>query len=325
MLQITNPMILDFCSRYPEFNIENLLIHFIDTFNKTIDSQDMSSSALSLLYQDIRNEFSLMKSHLDNKLVFTIQDNLQHINWQVPCNAINSIISNEYIAKFDRIQDRLNSLHALNYNANGTLVSVENQINGLTSKLSTTTAKGKIGETKIEDYLSKIFRNSHVHSVASKNQIGNMDLILETEGYPIVKFEIKNYSKKVGKEQVKKFERDILESTCHGIFISLNSEISGKPHFYVDILTQNCVAIYLCVTDNFCDIETAVKVIYNLDPIIRNKSDVVQLSQTTVKKIICSIEHFQTIISTIERGLGHQLENLKQLKFDTLKSLLSFS
>jgi hypothetical protein len=157
--------------------------------------------------------------------------------------------------------------------------------------------------------LENKFPTHTIETVPSKKQKGRMDLSLVKDGYPVILLDLKDYSTTVPKNEVEKFEQDVLLSNNHGILVSPFSNISGKMNFQITLI-NNKIAMYInnCNLDA-TDIENAIRIIYDLDRYLFT-------SEENDNNISIKIENLEQINTLI-------LENIEKIK--KVKSYLSLA
>ena len=194
-------------------------------------------------------------------------------------------------------------------------------------KMKNPAARGHVTETKTKNILETAFPDSTVLQVPSKNQKGRMDIELIREGYPKILIDTKDYSSTVGKQEIEKFERDILMSNTHGILFSPFSGIYNKNNLQVTRL-NNSLAVYICNTGmETGDLINAVKIIYDVDKFISTSTDlsIVEISTDTLMKVNILIQDQTSQIKEIKNHLNGALKYCDNLMLSEIKRLLGIS
>ena len=122
--------------------------------------------------------------------------------------------------------------------------------------------KGQCSEQLLQNVLNRLFPAADIINTSGFRASG--DLRLKRDGKPDILFENKLYENNVPAEEVKKFVRDVGEQKCHGILLSQNSGVVGKPNFHLDV-HDGKVLLYLHNVDYSTDkMKTAVDSIDHL-------------------------------------------------------------
>jgi len=108
--------------------------------------------------------------------------------------------------------------------------------------------KGKNGE----EYICEILKEKNYNNTTKDGKSG--DIMINTNNGKIM-IEVKDYTRNVNKDEIKKFHRDLMahSEVNGGIFISLNSGISGIKEKFLykmeSILGREIPIIYICAND----------------------------------------------------------------------------
>ena len=255
-------------------------------------------------------------------------------------NTVRIAMENIHLNKSDqsqRLETKMDTLHEKLAVVKDTISTVRTDLTPLTrveehmtilcKNFGTGASRGRSGEAFAVTTLEQMFPTHVFTQICSSNQKGKMDIEMTAENKPIIRFEIKNYTSTVPTDQVKKFERDILESKGHGIFISLNSKIAGKPHHHIDVLSGRCLAVYLtCIDYKMDSVHVAVNDIYTLHQVIQNNLDkdtqCTTITNDTLEQIREILDANKRTTDEIERSLKDNIEKLRRMSFDQMKSLL---
>lgn len=154
-------------------------------------------------------------------------------------------------------------------------------------------SKGTIGEDIVYDALSYY----RISDTSKQSYSGDFQI---EYGHSKMMIEVKNYSTKVPTKEVNKFYRDIETSQCDcALFISLNSEITKKNSFEIELLDRNgkripCAFITF-PTKEF--ISQIVKVCFGLTSI--NMIDDMKKVEKLIHKIKDTVGRFTVIESQL--------------------------
>ena len=104
--------------------------------------------------------------------------------------------------------------------------------------------KGSAGEELVSKWLTSYFPTGEIEDTAQQGGRGDMILTYKKKKFLI---EVKTDKKNVQTAGVKKFEKEMvsLEDIDGGVFLSLNSGVSGKPDWTIQMYGEK-PAIYLC-------------------------------------------------------------------------------
>lgn len=359
---IDNPIVLEFIREYPKFNAESVLLHYIDIFRSVSGSVDKDSigQAITCMQQQVTNQLLSMQSLLQSQTL-TLKETTQteveqlknHIrlttesavkesllnpdHWrhshekteQVVGKVLNAHRNPILEAKVDTVNERLavvdKCISTLKQDLRHDLAGISEVKSDVGTIVRTlgNGGKGRVAEEITLHELERTFPKHEVRRICSSHQKGKMDIELLCQGLPTIRFELKYYQNPIPTEEVRKFERDILESNNHGIMISIHTKIIGKPHYHIDVLSNKCLAVYLSHTDfAMNDIVTAVQDIYNLDPTLKNTQVGMTINDDTLERIRDIIDNSRKTISEVERNLRDNIDRLKRMSLEQVKVLL---
>ena len=108
----------------------------------------------------------------------------------------------------------------------------------------TSSKKGDISEHKLLPILSQIFPVEEILHTGGGKQAHCCDYTIVRKTTKNILVENKDYNVNIGPDNIKKFIDDIERNNCHGIFLSQQTGISGKPNYKIDIHKNN-VLVYL--------------------------------------------------------------------------------
>jgi hypothetical protein len=113
-----------------------------------------------------------------------------------------------------------------------------------------------------EAYVAKIYNeNYYVLNVAKRGRSGDLNIAREEPALSKVLVEVKNYTTAVPKPEVEKFYRDLEanRSMCGGIFVSLNTKISGiLSQFYFTVHNRRPVIFIVSKSSDMLNLAAAI-------------------------------------------------------------------
>jgi hypothetical protein len=127
-------------------------------------------------------------------------------------------------------------------------------------------AKGVVSENMLYNALQNVFPTDEI--IDCRSETASCDFMVNRKDpkLPSILVENKDYGRQVETREVVKFERDIQERKCHGIFLSQSSGITFKEPFHIDII-EGLIHVYVPnVMFNIDKIKIAVDIIDNLAP-----------------------------------------------------------
>ena len=127
-------------------------------------------------------------------------------------------------------------------------------------------AKGAVSENMLYSALQNVFPTDEI--IDCRNETASCDFMVNRKDtkLPSILVENKDYVRQVETREVVKFERDVQEKKCHGIFLSQSSGITFKESFHIDII-EGLIHVYVPnVMFNIEKIKIAADIIDNLAP-----------------------------------------------------------
>ena len=198
---------------------------------------------------------------------------------------------------------------------------VESMLEDYLNSFKTSSVKGRNAEVKTLWSLETAFPKHDVCSVPSSQQKGKMDIVLSHPDYPDISIDTKCYTRSVPKNEIVKFEGDIVLGNTHGIMISLSSKIIGKPHFSVDVIHGN-VAVYLSNTGGDIEcVKLAVDVIYSLSKILK-KGTARSLDEKSLRAIEGIVRDDVVILNRMRDNLLSVVEDIKRMSVSKIVSFI---
>ncbi len=96
--------------------------------------------------------------------------------------------------------------------------------------------KGAVSENMLYDLLNSILPTDEIIDCTGQTASGDFMVNRRDTTLPRFIVENKDYTRKANTAEVAKFERDIQEQKCHGIFLSQSSDITFKDPYQVDLI-----------------------------------------------------------------------------------------
>jgi hypothetical protein len=143
------------------------------------------------------------------------------------------------------------------------------------------TVKGSVSETELYHMLQHTMKGDEIINVSGETASCDFRVNRRDPNKPTILFENKDYNKNVSSDEVKKFERDILNQKKHGIFISQKTCIAYKTDFQIDIING---FIHLYISEANYDttkLRTAIDIVDSLS----SKLEVIANASETTEKI----------------------------------------
>jgi hypothetical protein len=166
--------------------------------------------------------------------------------------SINKMFSNIQQSLFNAIQASEARTFSNIQQVNDT-INLQKQIQeNLSSELNTflnkyksnSSIKGAVSECELYSLLQKILPHDFLVRCSAEACSCDIRLTRKDKRFPNILFENKDYTATVNTDEIEKFERDLKQQRCHGIFISQNSPIAYKENFHIDII-NNIIHLYI--------------------------------------------------------------------------------
>ena len=190
------------------------------------------------------------------------------------------------------------------------------------TKAKSSVKKGLEAEQDIMDDLNSrlLGRDGFtVERVGGTAQSG--DILVRCSGKPDIRLESKCYASKVVTKEVQKFERDLLQTRNHGIFISVHSGIVGVRNFEIRHLSSGNFAVFL-VSPTGDVVEEAVRLLYTLDSIVA-VGDGRHLSEESLVEISDCVRDGNSKLESAKLSLKDVIKTLSLIQLDRIKILVS--
>jgi hypothetical protein len=303
-----------------EYKINDLVINNINKLNET---QEINKTNKNEILNQINNIPFISKTIL-NEIIKEAENNIFNVKLVVN-NLQNEIKDNNNVLK-----DNSNVLLNLKITSD----ELKNKIENLTTKTIkdtyTTKIKGSNSENEIFHLLTDKLMSRDGYTIEQVNGIScSCDILIKSNDKPDIRLECKAHGllngEKVRYKEVEKFERDLLLTNCHGIFLSLYANIVGKSNFDLNQLSNGKIAIYLSNNQyNIDSILDSMNIIYKIDSIMRNTSNdknfIINLE--TMSKIKSAINDSNTKLDSLKSHLKEGLNILNNLTLNTIEKLI---
>ena len=252
-------------------------------------------------------------------------------------------------AKLDQLETSLNTMiaHLANTNAAAMqglqerLVASKQSQDTMFSELGSflnkyknnSSVKGAVSETELYHMLQQIEPYAEIVNCSGETATCDFRMRRLNASKPVILFESKDYAASVNTEEVAKFERDLQQQKCHGIFVSQNSPITFKENFHIDIIS-GIIHVYVSNVKYNCDIvKTAISIVDHLAAALPNggssddsREDThvnVSIKDIELMKIECSTFAAKRlrIIESVRAFSKDMLEQLEDIQLPTIRRI----
>ncbi len=239
-------------------------------FNESIDNKYLNRILSIGYYIDqnlcIKDDTNDRVIQYLDKLVEINKDEKQYMFNQIQsCNSNYANQINNLALKINEINDKsTKSIEDANNNFNNLLLD-------FTGKSKTSSIKGMIAETFLQNTIEDFFKEDQCNVTAQTAHEADIQLI--SNQHPTILIESKNYSNVVPSKEIIKFNEDMIRTNSKlGIFFSFNSKVTGiKDNF--KIIKTNNNSIQLFITNIPMDVKYIVFAIKFMKFISSNFSD----------------------------------------------------
>ena len=188
--------------------------------------------------------------------------------------------------------------------------------------------KGNASELALQQILEQIFCSDEVVNCSTETSACDFRVNRMSSDKPTILFENKCYSRTVATVEVVKFERDVKNQKCHGIFISQTSNITFKEPFHIDII-DGLIHVYVpCAENNIDLIRGAVHIVDALHTqlaLVQTPEDInmtVVLTADDIDELSDMCSDFRNRKATLRAHLKKSVDMLDDLNIDQLTRLL---
>lgn len=173
---------------------------------------------------------------------------------------------------------------------------------------------GKLGEAAVVDMLKPYV----INNTALMPHAG--DISITYKGKPFL-VEVKNYSSTVPTKECEKFIRDIETSYCAGgIFISLNTKITGKESLTLEYTNKPCLFVSIPYSQEY--IYCCLEIIYKVSSSAEGNLD---RHLNKMQNIVYNIGLTKDKLTNVQKSISEIIIELWKQQETMIKSLDSFS
>ena len=275
-ISFDDPDIVSFFENNPHLNAVEIIKAFIEIMKslstdmtKTFQNTKLGeiTSALDSVKSGLTKGFEESRKEIQEEVRRAISSNsisqTKEINSFVERNTTtlgDRVISNQRQENLNSISDHLSNQvsQPIMCALLNTEKRTKSEIDKLSEDLLLQRKDGEKLSTELWDFLNKYKHSSSTKGAVSENMLCDLlngilptdevidctgitasgDFIVNRKDSSLPKFlvENKDYSRKATTAEVVKFERDVQEQKCHGIFLSQSSEITFKDPYQVDLI-----------------------------------------------------------------------------------------
>ena len=259
---------------------------FIDKINSILPkTQDETNRKIQdHLSQVQRNIQFDIQQYLSNKTDTSLQDFIS--SFETKMLHLQSPILSLLHANQEHISTKIGSVKEDLLFTRSSTEQVCADLNKHLSKYSNSSQfKGMCAEIDFEQILTQAFSTYEVNKTNSQEHHG--DFMLKKDDENFIMIELKNHTTNVDREEINKFLNNISFLKTHGIMVSNQTGIVGKPDFHIEI-DDSCVLVYLHHVNFSPDkIKMAVSIIENLASKLKNIEKNELEDGYTIKKEVC--------------------------------------
>jgi hypothetical protein len=208
----------------------------------TLQLNEMIPKGHATIHTSI-NELRTALTHETDKLKSSLNTNdkndaLCHLvnnfdsNMKSILSTNNTSIMNLMAGTEQRIHSKLEGISSKQTTVHETSERMHTTMQDHFDKYKNSNRKGAMGENLLHHLLCEEFPDAEIINTSGVKR--SCDLLIKREGYDDIRIENKDYDTNVPPREVSKFERDIEENNCHGIFLSQSSGISGRKDFQMN-------------------------------------------------------------------------------------------
>ena len=179
---------------------------------------------------------------------------------------------------------------------------IMDMVETFTGKTKTSQSKGAIAENFIEDTLVKEFPNDTVDRCSGTAHEADMQL-LSTE-HPKIIIESKNYTSVVQSKEIDKLKKDMETTNIQfGLFISLNSKITGKKHMEIERFDDKLIMYISNIGFNRDFITMSVKTMIQISKIVNQQETSIskELIADKISNVIMGLQKLSDISASLSR------------------------
>jgi hypothetical protein len=309
---------------------ESIINIFRDVKNMELKINELVNNNINKL-----NESNIMNDNNKREILNQL-NNIPTISKTILNDILKDVETNTLNVKLV-----VNNLHTEMRENNNSILNIraineelKNKLDNLTNKTikdnNSNKIKGSYGENEIYNSLSDKLMSRDGYIIEQVNGLSHScDILIKCKNKPDIRIESKahglNNGEKVRQKEVDKFERDLIHTNNHGIFVSLYSNIVGKNSIDLIQLSNGKFAIYLSNNNyNIDNIIDSMNIIYKIDSIIQNSSnnDKFIISLETMMKLKSIINENNTKLNSVKLHLRDSINILNDLTLDMIDKLI---
>jgi hypothetical protein len=212
-----------------------------------------------------------------------------------------------------------------------------------------TASKGGAGEFILFDLLSRHLRARDGFAVEhTAGQACSCDILVKRSGFPDIRIESKSHGQNTGEKvrscNVVKFQRDLEHTRCHGLFVSLYTEIVGIGNYEIQQMPTGRFAIYLCkIGENVEPVVEMIQLLYTLDSLVsstissdsdnvddddddvdgcRNDKRSIRVDSEKMIKVQSYLKEYGTNVCSAKQHMRAALKQLGSIDYERVSNIL---
>lgn len=266
-------------------NNQSMKDKFTDRFNKIVidgvsDSariKHVSDTVQRFIEANKTTDLSQQISQVPLLVKQTIDDTLRGLDVQSKLMSASVLNLQSQVLKLDGDNFLHQSGIVSLQKGSDIVVGIVNKLSTQLSAARSTTVIGQEGELTMFNLLEEVLTQREGFVVTRSNGIAhNCDILIKKKGENNISLEVKAHgsstAEKVRTQGVERFQSDILRLNTSGIFVSLYSQIVGKPNIQIEALANGRFAVYLAKNHNDVNIvKEMILFIYAMEAITRKQ------------------------------------------------------
>ena len=227
--------LLNHISWSTEKNQTSLKQDLITQISLHLQNEDMSAESIRKMDTIFQSQFT---QYLDKTKLFYME--------QLPSmlEMSNKPLLQTLHATEERINGSLSEVKEKSILQHENTVEMKQSLHDHILQSKTSSKKGDMSEHKLLPILTQLFPVEEILHTGGGKQAHCCDYTIVRKTAKNILIENKDYNVNIGPDNIKKFIDDIERNNCHGIFLSQQTGISGKPNYKIDIHKNN-VLVYL--------------------------------------------------------------------------------
>ena len=289
-------------------HIEHMIKEFHNSIStdtkKILESNERDDTSIHNLIEGIDNKFNNLSTQLQQPLFSFISASEERMKTDIDTLKESSSLQ-------AREQEKLSS-----------------EIMEFLNKYKhSTNAKGAISENILYGVLQSIFPSDEIIDSRTETASGDFMINRKDPKLPTIMIENKDYGRSVDTREVVKFERDIQQKKCHGIFLSQSSPITFKDPYQIDVI-EGFIHVYVPnVEFNMEKIKIAVDIIDNLAPALHiieenYAQDNTSISKAELEMLTNEFKKWGEKRNETLELVKQTLANIEEMTFPCVQSIL---